>query len=691
MSEILLSFCIPVMNRLADLQATLRRNLEDNREQQGRVEFIVMCFDNDTETAEWVQQNFVDDLASSYLRFYQSDRLQSWHFGRAKNGFRGIARGRIYASLDGDNFTGPAGGQHIIDVFEANGYDCIFHQFQGDWGDGTCGRLSMTMGDYEEIGYDDDFLPRQWDELDAILSILVRYPFRRYVCYRDMSVVEHSGPFRRFLDENALNIRTKEIDVHLEPLVKINGGYSVGQHDSNYVQEDVQLKYFSIFNHLFSYIKNCQNTEQREQYVSEIVAAQREMVQHIDSQTLLDAFLVKDSTGEIVSSSTDITLISCLKDEACIDEWLSHYRNLGVTRFFLIDDHSVKPLSMRFQAPDVHIWRPGAGRFRFSKAFWIELLARNYCLGQWVVTVDGDEYIQLPEGGADEETRCRFQQLIDYAERHSLAYFCGFLLDLFPAAENYAPASKNTPIALPKFTRYQFRENGKPPNVYQKHEGSRWSYGKYCGWAYRIDIRYRVNRGFDSIRKFPFFRYDTSMNIHQGFHDLIIEGKSRFWNELGRRDLLPILHHKIYNMQFMDIISGNDDFSSYYSLTQKNLLRFIQDKSLRLRQMIVSPFSYTYLGYGTVPLPEVPTITLLWRDDHKPSFASDFDSVIDRSAPVVVRRGERLHVENLREILAPRFDDVIGWFTMNTPFKNLIQQTDDTAVLSIERKRNEFN
>jgi hypothetical protein len=684
MSKVL-SFCIPVMNRLIDLQATLRRNLDDNRAQRDRVEFIVICFDRNTETADWIQENFTDDLASGYLRFYQLDRLQNWHFGRAKNSFRGIARGRIYVSLDGDNFTGTAGGQHIIDVFEENGYDCIFHQFQGDWGDGTCGRVSMTMQDYEEIGYDEEFLPRQWDELDAILSVLVHHPSRRYVCYQGKSIAEKSGPFARFLSENGLNIRTIEIDGSLDPLDKVNGGYSVGMHDSDYVQQNAQLKYFSIYNHLFSYIKNCEDAEKCEQYVSEIVAAQRDMLRHIDSHILLDAFLVKDSAAEIASSATDITLISCLKDEPCIDEWLSHYRKLGVTRFFLIDDHSVKPLAARCQAPDVHVWRPNAGRFRFSKAFWIELLAGNYCLGQWVVTVDGDEYIQLPEDGTAGDKRCRFQQLIDYARRHSLTYFCGFLLDLFPAAENYEPASRNTPIAWSEFSHYQFRENGKLTNVYRKHEGSHWSYGDYCGWAYRIDIRYRVNRGFDSLRKFPFFRYDPSVNIHQGFHDLLINGKSRSWNELGRRDLLPILHHKIYNLQFTDGISGSEDFSSYYSLTQKNMLRFVQDTFLHLRQMIISPFSYPYLGYGMVPLPSVTSITLLWHDAHKALSAPDFDSVIERSAPVIVRQGVSLHVDNVMEILAPHFDDAIGWFTMNTPFKRLIRRTDDTAVLSAER------
>jgi len=685
MSEILLSFCTPVMNRLADLQATLRCNLDDNRAQRDRVEFIVVCFDKGLETADWVRQNFTEDLATGYLRFYHSDRLRNWHFGRAKNGFRGLARGRIYASLDGDNLTGPAGGQHIIDVFEANGYDCIFHQFQGDWGDGTCGRLSMTMQDYEAIGYDEEFLPRQWDELDAILSILVQHPSRRYVCYQGKSIARKSGPFARFLSENGLDMRTREIDGNLNPLIKVPAGCAVGRHDSSYVQQDAQLKHFSTYNHLFSYIKNCQDTERREQYVSEIVAAQRDMAQHVDSRILLDAFLVVESAGEMAPSATDITLISCLKDEPCLDEWLSHYRTLGVTRFLLIDDHSVKPLAASCQAPDVHVWRPEAGRFRFSKAFWIELLARNYCVGQWVLTVDGDEYIRLPEGGVAEQTQCRLRHLIDYAGRHALTYFCGFLLDLFPAAENYDAALQNIPLALSKFTHYQLREQGTPPEVYRKNKISWWSYGEHCGWAYQIDIRYRVNRAFDSLRKFPFFRYDTLINIHQGFHDLIIDGQSRSWSELGRRDLLPILHYKIHNLQCTDLQPGNSEDDAYYSITQQNMLRFLQNRFSHLRQMIVSPFSYAYLGYGVVPLPGVPSITLVWRDDFTASSAEGFDSVIDRSAPLIVRRGARLDVENVMEMFVPRFDEVIGWVMANTPFRHMTRRTYNTAVLSVER------
>jgi hypothetical protein len=83
------------------------------------------------------------------------------------------------------------------------------------------------------------------------------------------------------------------------------------------------------------------------------------------------------------------------------------------------------------------------------------------------------------------------------------------------------------------------------------------------------------------------------------------------------------------------------------------------------------------------------SITLSWVDEHAVSSAGDVDSVINRSASILVKRGENFHVKSGMEILAPHFDDAIGWLATNTPYKYLIRRTDNNAVLSIQR--NEFN
>lgn len=682
MSEVLLSFCIPVMNRLSDLQATLRKNLEDNRAQQDLVEFVVVCFDRGDDTETWIRENFAADLTSGYLRFYRSCALESWHFGKAKNAFRGLARGRIYASLDGDNFTGPGAGQHIIDVFEAEAYDCLFHQFQGDWGDGTCGRVSMTMRDYEDIGYDEQFLARQWDELDAILSTLVNYPTRRYVCYRGKSIITKSQPFSRFVRENNIEPEVVELDGCKDPLKFASNAVAVGKHQTNYVQQDLRLKYFSRYNHLFSYIKNCKCSSLRESYVSEIVSVQREMLLHLPATSLCEIFLKKVTAHEVSQSQRDIYLISCISNEPYLPQWLDHYRRLGVTKFLLIDDHSTKPVESINQEQDVHVWRPAAGRFRFSKAFWIELLAHRYCEKSWTVIVDADEYMCLPERCEKGLDASALSLLTGYADANAIDYFCGFLLDLVPGPSAYDTVRhRGVPVTRSHYKRFQFRPSGRAGRAYRTNKGSWWSYGECVDWAQCIDIRFRLNRSFDSLRKFPLIKFSANMHIHQGFHDLVVDGKSRKWGELLRRDLLPLLHYKLYHLQFNITDKQESSFDAYYSVTQENLRRLHSDRDLHRLQAAISPFTYEWLDYSLIPTPSVQKITLRFRAD---SSTEQYSDCVSRRADIVVTPSIDVGWTAAEGLRAPSIDKAAKWICANTPFNRIDRIDVDFAEISVE-------
>lgn len=597
MRDIKLSFCIPVMNRISDIQATLRRNLDDNFTDRNQIEFIVVCFDKDDKTKNWITDNFQEELSSGYLRFYQSNRLDSWHFGKAKNSFRELIKGKIYASLDGDNFTGPHGGRHIIEVFESQNFDCVFHQFQGEWGDGTCGRVSMTADDYRTIGYDDHFLPRQWDELDALLSILVHRPSRRYVCYQGKSIARKSQPFARFLSENKIQIQTIELDPRLDPLKGTTTSVAVGQNNNNYVQDDERLKYSSIFNHLSSFFKNTANDDLRNRYVSELVDIQRTMAECLDIRLLMSWFLDTCSATEPLPSAGDIILTACIRNETHLEEWLDHYRGLGVTHFLLVDDGSTHPIAQRIPDKDVWIWTPKCGRFRYSKAFWLELLLRSYACGHWAITADSDEYLDLPP--ATESSPHATSQLRVFTERASknkIRFFAGFLLDLIPGRE-FLPTIRNGE-ALPRtaFNRYQLRPSGAP-KAYKQNHTIRWSYGNYADRFYRIDIRFRLNRSFDSLRKFPLFIMGENVHLNQGFHDLIINGEKRSSKEMGREDLIVVRHYKLFNEQEHLILCDIRPTVAYHHETRKNLERLRENIQAILLQAAMSPFSCLYHKY----------------------------------------------------------------------------------------------
>lgn len=674
------------MNRLGDLQSTLEKNLSDNLASSAQVEFVVIGFDRDDATERWVRDEFPEPLGSGYLRFYRSAALQSWHFGRAKNAFRDLMRGRIYASLDGDNFTGLHGGAHIIDVFKANDHNCVFHQFQGDWGDGTCGRVSMTAEDYRLIGYDDSFLPRQWDELDAMLSILTRQRGRRYVCYRGKSIIRKSRPFARFLEENAITPTVVELPPESDPLHSMIAEAAVGKHKSTYVEEDPKLKYSSVYNHLLSYCKNTASDELRSRYVAELVEASRSMSERISPQVLEGWFLDQATRRDLTIGADEVVLVACLKNERQPQPWLEHYRRLGVTRFLLVDDGSQPPLASQVQDPDVWIWTPRVGQFRFAKAFWLELLIKCHASGRWVLTVDADEFLELPlpwpdsPAVAGSSAAPALRGLIEHAEQQQLTYFAGFLLDLMPGPDAFEAVNQGALLSRSDFGHYQYRP-ALPADVYLQSGTVKWSYGAHAPWAYRIDVRFRLNRAFDSLRKFPFFKAPADFHLNQGFHDLILEGAKRSPADLARTDLLPLLHYKLQQSQHDAREAGLRPTDAYHPETRANLERLRASLRSVLRQAVMSPFSHPFLGYELMPLPSVAAITLKITAQKDVATRTYGERLKRRASIPVVRRPGAVRFD--RGVLyAADLDAAIEWLVRHTPYGHVHERDERVAKLA---------
>lgn len=669
MTNIKVSFCIPTMNRLKDIQATLRKNLEDNREDRDSIEFIILSFDSDSSTKEWINNNFKEDLDTGYLKFYISDKLKFWHFGKAKNAFKDLMNGEIYASLDGDNYTGYRGGKHILDIFEKYQYKCIFHQFQGDWGDGTCGRVSMAKSEYIEIGYDESFLPRQWDELDAMLSILVNKPNVKYVCYEGKSIFNKSKPFNRYFVDHNIQIDQIELDAKQDPLYSRiqQNKISEGQHNSNYVRDDAALKYSSIFNHLSSYIKNTKNISLKNKYISEIVEVQREIIDILDSEILLKWFLERQNNHDISFQKGDVLLISCVKNEANLKEWYQYYKKLGVNRFLLIDDYSSHKIINELPYEDVYVWKPICGNFRYAKVLWMEIILLSFARDYWVLTVDGDEYLTLPELLNSKEIfdKDALKLLIDYAESKNKKYFGGFLLDIFPSGENYLEIKNNEFIPIEQFTNFQYREVFNSRNIYLKQNTVKWSYGVYGDWAASIDIRFRLNGSFDSLRKFPFLKYKHGIHLNQGFHDLIIDKEKRTYKDLSSSDLLPLIHYKLYVTQLDAETNDRRPTNVYHHETEKNLIKLRRDILNHLKYASVSPFSYKYYDYWSVPLPELKSINLLFIYELN---KIDLNDLIER-AVVVVLLNQKVKGYYDGVLHVSTVDEAVSWFVRNTPYK----------------------
>ena len=676
MNSIELSFCIPVMNRFEDIKSTLKKNLEDNRSYIHQIEFVVICFDSDFILQDWIEENFRYEISIGYLKFFKSLELQSWHFGRAKNAFKRFLKGRIYASLDADNFTGHNGGKHIIDVFKKYNYNCIFHQFQGDWGDGTCGRVSLNRKDYIEVGYDNTFLPRQWDELDLMLSVLVREPKRIFVCYEGKNIINKSHPFKRFLKDNNLN--PEVIEIQNNPSHGNDCNISIGLHSCRYVEEDIKLKYSSIYNHLCSFFKNSKISEKKNKYVKELQDVQRLMTEKIDPFLLESWVLKRQDKKKLNICSEDLILLSCVKNEPDILEWYHYYKKIGVTKFLILDDYSDKKLTIDLNFDDVHVWYPISGKFRYAKVFWIEILLRCYCKDNWCITVDSDEYLSLPDFHSFDElkNKTNLKRITDYGEDKGIRYFAGFLLDVFPSS--YDKRKPLCDLIKSDFDSYQFRP-ASLVDLYKKSNTACWSYGDNYKWAYKIDIRYRLNRSFDSLRKFPIFKFDFDIHLNQGFHDLIIKNEKRSSTELNRTDLIPIIHYKLKELLFQKLSKTFKDTCEYHQETALNLNRIITNIEQCINNAMISPFTYKYMGYAMFPLPNLKSLKIEEFNSRKKLTSEQF---VDRKIQklLFIKSNCEPYLKGIKAY-GRTINELVEFLKVNTPFKLVTLLSNSSAVL----------
>lgn len=91
-----------------------------------------------------------------------------------------------------------------------------------------------------------------------------------------------------------------------------------------------------------------------------------------------------------------VVLVACMRDEALrLPDFLRHYRELGVTRFALIDNDSVDDTAaLALNQPDVELFSTSSSFAANNSGMnWINALVRHYGLERWYLYVDLDEHL----------------------------------------------------------------------------------------------------------------------------------------------------------------------------------------------------------------------------------------------------------------------------------------------------------
>lgn len=267
-------------------------------------------------------------------------------------------------------------------------------------------------------------MPRQYDEIDFILSAMAADP--------ELTLVRVEGENHALASKRVSDfIARAGLDNPVVVRAPVDHRSPLNPKLESYVSDDPSISKMQMFNQYFSYMKNSPSDALRDSYYEKLIVARHEVVDVLAPEKIPATFFCAGEMpepGSLPVGPEDVCLFACMKnDDQFLERFYGHYKKIGVRRFFVIDDGSDVPIRDLLPHPDVHVFRPKVGDFRTSKGMWMDGLIKAYLPeGAWALTVDADEFIDLPDG---------YENLGEVVRRlagQGRDYMPGLLLDLVP-------------------------------------------------------------------------------------------------------------------------------------------------------------------------------------------------------------------------------------------------------------------
>ncbi len=585
-----ITYCVPVMNRLGDIQRTVAHNLDVLTDFEGAARLLIGSFDKTDECQRWVESQFPSALQLGLLQFHRFPPLPFWHFSWAKNAFAGMLESRYYSSLDGDNFLTTKDVGQTLSLISDKTQQFLIHHFSGTWGDGTSGRISIPVDLYDSRPYPDDILPRQFDEIAVILALLAKRENLVFVSRCGVNIFEQSKWIRQFIESNRINIRHWDRDLgHVHSPLNPRG--------EDYVESDEAVSHYHRLNANYVLWKLSQSESARQKFEKPLIEAQRAFCRSSRCYAKLE-ILFRGLRKTSLKRTSEITLYTVNRNNrAFIQPWLDHYRRLGVQRFVVVDDGSSPPLETLMDAQDVHVVIPRFGTFRTSKVFWMRVLMGAFQEpGTWVLTADIDEFLDLDHAGTQAAPN-PLAGLLKLADARGWSHFPALMLDMMPSI-HYRELTQDN------FLELMDLHLDRPIDEsfgYQEHSSVKWAFGDRWPAAFSADIRYRLFGTVDCLRKIPLVRFTDTLDLNQGFHTIVLEGHEPALRDLLPMDrgLLPLRHYKLakFFLERKRADGGFERTEQYFGRTQRNIARIARaDVDYVWRSWASSPYKRRYQG-----------------------------------------------------------------------------------------------
>ncbi|WP_266366912.1 glycosyltransferase family 2 protein [Tellurirhabdus rosea] len=190
--------------------------------------------------------------------------------------------------------------------------------------------------------------------------------------------------------------------------------------------------------------------------------------------------------------------------------FLSHYSNLGVDRFILIDNNSTDgSAKLASSYSNVHVFQT-SDSYK-NHWYWMEYLLEKYGKNHWCVVVDIDELLSFPH-----EDTIRLPELCSFLESSGYTAMRALLLDMYsdkPVKNALYEPGSNPLATTPFFDTFHYEV------IFPYFDRKRWQ--TFSSTHYTGGMRERVfgiSSPITSLNKYPLFKNTRDTYLGQGMH-----------------------------------------------------------------------------------------------------------------------------------------------------------------------------
>lgn len=204
-------------------------------------------------------------------------------------------------------------------------------------------------------------------------------------------------------------------------------------------------------------------------------------------------------------------LFAIMRNESLrLPHFITYYKNLGVERFFLIDNNSTDDsVRLALEQENVHVFETKENYQ--NHWFWMEHLLDTYGKGHWCVVVDIDELFSYPSA-----EHLSLRNLRAFLESRNKTAIRTFLLDMY-SDQSVAASSYRRGVNPLEVVNYFDTDYQKMPFSFpDRPKGKPYTFEIFTG-----GMRDRVFGKSDPpsiLSKVPFFKNTEGTYLSQGMH-----------------------------------------------------------------------------------------------------------------------------------------------------------------------------